>query len=253
MNEPRYPLASVDNALRILLCLRVDTELRVVDIARQLGVADSTAHRLLAALAHRGFVERDTKSRTYRAGPMLRELSSAAWPDAALRQWAAPAMRAAADELGETIHLGTRRGRIVHYLDAVESSRVIRVVARTGRTLPAHCTSIGKAILAELSDVDVDELYAGIDQLEAATPRSITSVPRLREELALCRQRGYALNLGESEDDMCSIAVAVHDASGATVAALSCAGPMNRLLPTEAPAVAAVLRRCLDELGTIPR
>jgi DNA-binding IclR family transcriptional regulator len=255
MSEPRYPLASVDNALRILLCLRVDTELRVVDIARQLGVADSTAHRLLAALAHRGFVERDVKSRTYRAGPVLRELSSAAWPDAALRQWAAPAMRSAAEALGETIHLGVRRGRVVHYLDAIESTRAMRVVARTGRTLPAHCTSIGKAILAELSDGEVAELYAGVDPLAAATPRSITSFAELRDDLERCRRQGFAVNLGESEDDICSVAVAVRDATGSAVAAIGCAGPSSRLPPDSAPDVAAVLRRSLEDLGaaTIPR
>jgi IclR family transcriptional regulator, acetate operon repressor len=227
---PRYPIASVDNALRILLHLRLQPDLRVADVARLLGVANSTAHRLLAALAHRGFVEQDATTRTYHPGAALLELGASARPAAALRAWLHPALVVASRTLGETVHLGVRRGRFVHYLDAVESERTVRVVARTGRALPAHCTSIGKVLLAYLADEELDVLYAGA-RLESETTRSITDLAALRADLETCRSRGYAVNEGESEDDVSSVAVAVHDSLGLSVAAIGCAAPSARLAP----------------------
>lgn len=258
MNIPRYPIASVDNALRILLHLRLDPDLRVADVAAMLGVANSTAHRLLAALAHRGFVEQDHRTRTYGPGPVLVEIAAAARPDDRFREWMRPALVEASRALGETVHLGVRRGRLVHYLDAVESERTVRVVARTGRTLPANCTSIGKALLALLDDDELDDLYE-IGGLLAETDRSITDLELLRADLARCRAAGYAVNEGESEDDVCSVAVAVHDSLGFAVGAIGCAAPASRLGVADAAAVAAELaasvRRVSDvvaPVGSVP-
>lgn len=248
VSPPRYPISSVDNALRILLHLRLEPDLRVADVARLLGVANSTAHRLLATLAHRGLVEQDPIARSYRPGPALVELGSSARPAAALRRWLHPALIVASRELGETVHLGVRRGRFVHYLDAVESERTVRVVARTGRALPAHCTSIGKMLLAHLADEELDLLYGGMT-LDAETERSITDLDALREDLEICRSRGFAVNEGESEDDVSSVAVAVHDAVGLSVASIGCAAPSNRLGVADAPRVAELLRLALGRVG----
>ncbi|CAN5552705.1 IclR family transcriptional regulator [soil metagenome] len=242
---PRYPLASVDNALRIVLHLRVDPELRVAEVARMLGVASSTAHRLLAALCHRGLLEQDHLSRTYRPGPVLAELAAVARPPEAVTEVVRPAVESASHWLGETVHLGVRRGRLVHYLDAVESARAMRVVARTGRTLPAHCTAIGKALLAELDDDELDELYTG-HTLDAETSRSITALRALRDDLEGVRTAGYSVNDGESEDDVFSVAVTVRDLLGVPVAAIGVAAPASRLGVNDAFRVADVLRRCLE-------
>jgi len=242
--SPRYPLASVDRALQILEMLRTEPALRLSDVARRLGVANSTAHRLLAALAHRGLVEQEPASRRYTSGPTLIAIGRAALLHGELATRARPALERLARELGETIHLGVREGATVRYLDAVESVRMIRVSARTGSTMPAHWTSTGKALLSGLGDDAVGDLY-GTDELPTGTPNSIGSLGDLLADLARCRRSGYAVSDGESEEDLVSVAVPLADASGDVVAAVSCAAPASRLPPARLADVAGRLRSLL--------
>src|SRR5215210_5276794 len=127
---PRYPLASVEHALEILGLLRASSSLRVSDVAQTLGVANSTAHRLLATLAHRGFVEQDAATRRYRLGQALLDIGTTAVLRRDPRPWARPALTAVAERLDETTHLGVLEGAAVHYIDAVESTRAVRVASR---------------------------------------------------------------------------------------------------------------------------
>jgi IclR family acetate operon transcriptional repressor len=252
--SPRYPLASVDRALQILEMLRTEPALRLSDVARRLGVANSTAHRLLAALAHRGLVEQEPSSRRYTSGPTLIAIGRAALLHGELATRARPALERLAHELGETIHLGVREGATVRYLDAVESTRLIRVSARTGSTMPAHWTSTGKALLSGLSDGAVGDLYR-TDELPTGTPNSIGSLGELLADLDRCRRSGFAVSDGESEEDLVSVAVPLADASGDVVAAVSCAAPVTRLRPSKAPEVAVHIRAFLTRnpvAGIVP-
>jgi IclR family pca regulon transcriptional regulator len=105
---------------------------------------------------------------------------------------------------------------------------VLRVGARTGRTVPAHYTAAGKALLAALPARQVQRLLTGVE-LEAATPRSVTDPRLLARQLARIRRLGYAACQGESEDDVASIAVTVRDEAGRAVAAINVAGPVGRM------------------------
>lgn len=235
---PRYPLASVDHALRIIEMLRAQPEMRLSDIARELGVANSTAHRLLATLAHRGFIEQQPGTRRYLAGQRLLDIGRSALLLSQLAGRARPLLEALRDELGETIHLAVREAASVCYLDAAESPRAVRVAARTGRRLPAHWSSTGKVLLADLDDDTVRRLYDG-DELVGGTPNTITSLDALLDELAACRERGYAWNLGESEEDVVAIAIPVRGPAGAAIASIGCAAPSHRLAAADAAGVAA--------------
>ena len=102
------------------------------------------------------------------------------------------------------------------------------MAGRTGTTLPAHCSSVGKALLARLDPTRSGELYPG-DRLPQTTDRSIDSFPTLVKALDRVRRQGYAVNLEESETGVGSIAVAIDDDLGRTIAAVSCAAPVSRL------------------------
>ena len=156
---PAYPIASVNNALLLLLLFREQPRVRLTDACKYLGVAHSTAHRLLAMLAHHGFVQQEPVTRAYIAGPALVEVGLAVVGSLNVREQARPMMEELAAETGETVHLGVLEGDQVRYVDAVESERALRVVARTGTLVPAHCTSLGKALLAQLTDQQVAALY----------------------------------------------------------------------------------------------
>jgi len=134
-----------------------------------------------------------------------------------------------AAETGETVHLGALEGNQVRYVDGLESERALRVVARTGTLAPAHCTSLGKALLALMTDEQVARLYpASAEPFPARTDRSITTQARLLKELGKARTRGYAVNSGETEEDVGSVAVAFRDFAGRP-AAIAVAAPSSRL------------------------
>jgi len=198
------------------------------EVASVLGVHHSTALRLLHTLRKHGFVQ-ELPDHSYRLGSAMFRLGFQALEDIELRSLARPAMERLRRETGETVHLGALEGNQVRYVDGVESERALRVVARTGTLAPAHCTSLGKALLAQLTDEHVCRLYpTSAEPFPARTDKSITSQAKLLKELAKARVRGYAVNAGETEEDVGSVAVAFRDFAGRP-AAIAVAAPTSRL------------------------
>jgi IclR family transcriptional regulator, acetate operon repressor len=164
------------------MLFREQTRVRLSEASEHLGVAHSTAHRLLAMLAYHGFVRQERDSRAYVAGPALVEIGLAAIRQMDIRLHARPVLEDLAASFAETAHLAVLEGASVRYLDAVESSRALRVAARTGATLPANCTASGKAMLAVLPEAEVAAMFTE-DKLPALTNRSVTSLADLLAEL----------------------------------------------------------------------
>lgn len=246
--DPPYKLESVDNVLRLLLFLRDRDSLRVTDVSEHLGVARSTAHRLLAMLVHHGFVHQDRVGRAYRAGRVLVEIGLAAVGDLDVRRRSHAHLQRLAAELGETVNLIMLEGNRARFIDSVEGTHAIRVGLRTGTLLPAHCTSGGKALLAELTPAEIDKLYPG-GELTRVTDATTTRLDALKEELAEIRGRGYAANLGESETGLNAVGVCIRDHHGRAVVALATGGPAARLSRDRVPAVARTLRSTAERIG----
>jgi len=250
---PAYPIASVDNALRLLRLLADQPRVRLSQASEHLGVAVSTAHRLLAMLAYHGFVRQDPDSRAYLAGPALVEIGLAAVRQLDIRALARPVLEDLAAALGETVHLTVLEGGDVRYLDAVESSRALRVTARTGSVLAANCTASGKALLAGLPDAEVAARFAGRAALPALTGRSITRRSPLLAELRAVRERGFAVNREESEEGVASVAVPVPGPRELPVAALAVSGPVSRMTDQTVLAIGARLREEVARLAGLLR
>ena len=246
---PSYPISSVDNALRLLLLYRDKRLIRVTDAAEALGVGRSTAHRLLAMLQHHGFVEQDPETRAYRAGPALAEIGLATIREDGLGEHMRPFMERLRDDVNETVQLVVLQGANGLFIETVESHRPLRTASRVGIVVPAHCLSGGKALLAAQPIDRLRRLYPS-PEIPAATPRSITSRAALEAHLAEVRERGFATNFGESEEEIGSIAVAVLDSGGRPRAGLAVSGPLSRINESRADAVAAIvaaLQRIADE------
>ncbi len=246
--SPAYPIGSVHNALRLLLMFRTQPLIRVTDAGDALGVGRSTAHRLLTTLQHHGFVEQDTDTRAYRAGPALAEIGLAIVREDGLRQHMRPFMERLRDEVTETIQLVVLQGAQCLFIETVESHRPLRTASRVGITVPAHCLSGGKAMLAELPLERLRELYPD-PEVPTATAFSITTREALEADLELVRRRGYATNFGESEAEIGSIGVTVHDAEGRARAGIAVSGPLSRVNGSrheEVEAIAAAARRMAD-------
>lgn len=221
---PAYPIGSVDNTLRILLLLRDGRRLSIADAAAELGIARSSAHRLMAMLAHYDFVRQDPADRSYGAGLALVDIGLSAARSLDLRALARPVLARLSDATGLTAHLVLPRGRDVLFVEGVEGRGAIRAALRTGSSLPAHVTGAGKAILATLTDDELRELYAD-GEPGAVTGQSLSSVAALARELADVRRRGYAVNRGESETGVLAMGIAVVTEDPGVLAGLSVSGP----------------------------
>jgi DNA-binding IclR family transcriptional regulator len=152
-----------------------------------------------------------------------------------------------AREVQETIHLGRLEGDQVHFIDSIDCSRGLRVVGRVGHSLPAHCTSTGKSLLAELSDGEVLALYPE-EELATLTPHSISTRTVLLEELSTIRVRGYAGSREEAEEGVTSVAVASHTTRSPRVA-INAAVPISRMSDAILESVLGRLRQAAEELG----
>ncbi len=250
--DPAYPISSVDNALRLLLLFRDQQLIRVTDASTALGIGRSTAHRLLATLQHRGFVEQDPGTRAYRAGPALTEIGLTTIREDGVREHMRPFMERLRDEVNETIQLVVLQGARCLFIETVESHRPLRTASRVGITVPAHCLSGGKALLAQLPQERLHKLYPTPD-LPTATPFSLATRDALETDLEQVRRLGYATNFGESEEEIGSIGVAVHDAAGRPRAGLAVSGPLSRVNaspPDKVAAIASAARRIADEAST---
>jgi DNA-binding IclR family transcriptional regulator len=245
--RPAYHIESVDNALRLLLMFQGRRSVRVSEISAEMEVARSTAHRLVAMLQYHGFVAQDPVSRAYVAGPALVNVGLAVVRDMDIRIHARAYLERLCARTGETVHLVVLQGNRVLFLDSVESERPLRVVSRAGMTLPAHSTSVGKALLADLSPERLRLLYPR-PQLEVVTKKTVRSRASLERELDATRRRGYSVNHEESEEGVCSVGVAVRDRGGQARAAFSVALPITRWSEEQAETLAAAT---LDEASAL--
>ncbi|WP_110946352.1 IclR family transcriptional regulator [Streptomyces avicenniae] len=240
--------SSVDNALRLLELIGERQALRVSEAAVQLGVAPSTAHRLLNALRRRGFVLQEKPNGAYRPGPVLNEIGLAAIGRIDIRQVARPILEEIRDRTQETVSLSLLEGRNVRFVDCVESPRSVRVGNRTGVVLPAHCTAAGKAILAAMPAAELSRRFAD-RELVTRTEASVSDWAALEAELAGIRRDGYATNVEEGERGISAVAAVLRDLAETPLASIAVVVPATRL-PSKAEAreLAADLLHARDRL-----
>jgi DNA-binding IclR family transcriptional regulator len=227
--QPDSAGSSVDKALALLRLIGEHQALRVAEAADLLGVARSTAHRLLAALRRAGFVLQDRPNGAYRPGPALYQIGLSAVSRIDIRRVARPVLEQIRDETQETVSLAVLEGVTVRFLDCAESPRSVRVGNRTGVVRPAHASAVGKAILAGLPDAELDRRYPGGELPPTTTPAAIIDMAALREELSEIRAQGYALNWEESVDGVCAVAVALRDTVGQPLAGFGVVAPSSRI------------------------
>lgn len=235
MANAALTLGSVDNALQVIELLSHRPELRVVDVAEHLGVARSTAHRVLTALLQRGFVVQDA-SRIYRAGPAFERIRDDR--DHHDRDFVRVVVHrhlaALSSQLQETCSVGVLEGNGVRFIDSVESDHALRISGRVGILLPAHLTAIGVVMLSELPH----------DALRALYPRGVGSNPEtaailqgLERKILAARRNGYARHNGEHGTGINTVAMALRYPSGQVFAGVAVPIPTPRFEPRAVPSL----------------
>lgn len=214
---------SVERAMAILTCFSpTQPELALTDLSLRLGLHKSTVHRLLKTLQAGGFVDQDHKSGRYRLGLRLFELGSIVLNTLEVRARARPFLEALQQRTGETVHLAILDEGQVVYLDKLDGSKAVQMYSRVGRRAPAHCTGLGKALLAFLPAEEVQAIIRE-NGLPRFTSRTLTTWQSLRRELERIRRQGYAIDRGEHEEIIHCAAAPIRDHTGRVVAAVSVA------------------------------
>jgi DNA-binding IclR family transcriptional regulator len=220
----------------------------VTEIAEQLKLHKSTAHRLIMVLESSRYVERDGATGKYRLGSRILELGLSALSKLDVYEIARPYLRALVTETGETAHIGVLRDGEVVSIVNVESTQAIRTPSAVGTRHPAHCSSLGKAILAFSPTDEVDRFLAG-RTLEGFTRNTITSPALFVHEIEKVRRTGYAIDDEEREEGLRCVGAPVRSSSGEIIASVSIAGPVFRITRDRIEPVAHAVVRAADSIS----
>jgi IclR family pca regulon transcriptional regulator len=232
------------------------------ELALTAALDKATTHRLAQTLVALGCLEQDSVTRDYRVSIRVLDFGFAYLNNLDVRQRAVPHMQALSRELGYAVSLAALDGPDVVYIEHLRAAPLrVAITVPVGYRIPAHCSSMGKAILAGLPEDDRRRIISARG-LEPLTARSITDPSTLEAELDKIRQRGFAINDEETAFGLRSVAAAVRDASGRPVAAINVAVPAGQVsvaglersiapLVVEAAALVSGQLGFRDELGAV--
>lgn len=227
--RPQRLVQSVERSLEILEALADGGELGLVEVATRTGLQPSTTHRLLATLVARGYAVQTRPAGRYVLGYKLAELAGAVGERTGrLRALARAHLTIVQGLTGESANLSVLAPPDAVYVDQVDGTRAVRMLARIGASVPAHASAAGKAMLAYLPPEAIHDVV-GDEPLAALTPRTITSLAALGDELDRVRARGYAVDDEEHEPGVGCVAAPIFDHDGSAVAALSVSAPTQRI------------------------
>ena len=242
-------IGSLLHGLEILDMFERDrSEIGIGEMAQQLGLHRSTTSRLAATLAVAGYLEPTGEPGRYRLSGKLVTLGELVASEGDVRRAAQPYLRDLVRSLGETGHLAVLEDAEAVTVEVVDGWQTVRMHSWVGKRSPAHCSSMGKALLAGLDADEIDARYPGA-RLEARTGRTITDRDKLKRHLAQVRERGYAVDHEELEPHLCCVAGPVFDRTGTVVASISVSGPDSRIDDESIPAIAESVRRAAWQIS----
>ena len=196
-------------------------------LAEETGLAKSTVHRLLASLVGLGYVVQDEENGHYRLTLKMFELSSGIVDSMDIMGVAKAHLERLSQRTGEAVHLVIRDGRDIVYIYKTESGPM-RMSSRVGLRSPLYCTGVGKSIMAYLPEDEVEKIWNG-SQVVQFTPKTLTTLEALREDLVRVRERGYAIDDEEHDLGVRCMAAPVRNWKGDPVGAISISGPAARM------------------------
>jgi len=251
--EPTYRVQVLDRTVAILEELsKASPGMGLPELCKRVDLHKSTVHRLLTVLEGHRLVDRAPSDGKYRLGLRLFELGSKAVSRLDVRERARPYLHRLAYETGETTHLCIPDQGDVLYLEKVESEHTIRIPSSVGRRHPSHCTAVGKALLACMTEHELDE-WVKKHGLRRYTANTYVTPRQLKEHLQTVRRQGFAVDNEEIEEGVKCVGAPVRDYTGKAVASISIAGPAFRMTDDKirvlANAVLDATSRLSDELG----
>lgn len=246
------PATTISKVCRVLGEFRQRPSLGVTDLARRTGLLPSDVHRILSSLRHCGFVEQNPQTKTYRLGVGMMKLGLAAFQRNELREAARPLLLRLSEEVEATAHLAIFDPQEfdIFLADQFDTSAEIPFKANFGATAAAHCTALGKAIMANI-DHGMALRYLEQKGTPRSAPNTMTQLVLIEEELRKTQLQGYSLDQEESAGGACCVGAAVRDWTGETVAAISVSMPSQKFYRQQQAMLASAVRATAIELSLL--
>jgi len=239
----------VERLLDLIEVLADEKEISLTELAKRLNLSKGTTYRLLQSLKVRGYVSQNATTRKYGLKVKIASIGHKVLENLDLRVEARPMLEELLEETRETIHLATMENGEVIFNDSLPSLYTLRVNHRfPGERGPAHCTAVGKVLLAYSTSQKINETIKekGLPKL---TSNTITSASNLKKHLDMVRKQGFAIDDEESEEGCRCIASAIRDYEGKVIAALSITGPSTRITPKRFNQLSQVVKRTADKVS----
>jgi IclR family KDG regulon transcriptional repressor len=238
---------SADRLMVLFDYLAAQSPATLTQIARDLGIPNSSTYQLLSTATRRGYIALDLEDKVYSLGSRFWEITQASQGDPSIAQLAQEPMDQLRDATQETVQLAQLDGMENVYLAIAESPLPMKLVSQVGSRLPAHATGLGKTLLAYL---DRDELHRrlGNSDLAAMTENTITDRQELETELDLIRSRGCGEDREEYLVGCRCVAMPIRDRNDNVVAALSVSVPTPRFTPRLERTIHTELRQTIHAL-----
>lgn len=222
-------IKSVVKAISIIeLLVSNGKAISLTEMARELGMARSTVHGLASTLLDLGYLSQNPETGHYELGTKLYEVGNAVASNWTEKSIAKPYITYLVEKLKETVHMAKLSDGKVLYIDKYESTHSIRIVTETGLKLPAHCTGVGKVLLAYLSKAELDYILK-TNPLEYYTDKTITNRQEFDVELEKIRKQGYATDNQEFVAGLACVAAPIFNHQNTVIAALSISAPVSRM------------------------
>lgn len=248
---------ALERGLNLLAIIAEADGLSLTSIAQRAGIAPSTAHRILATLKAGGFVQSDEAHGNYLIGVQAFRIGSAFLRNRKLADVGRNTLRHLMEESGETANIAIEVEGSVVFISQMESHRPIRAFHRPGARGPMHASSLGKAMLAVLTDEAIAQKLHRIG-MPRFTEHTIVDPDALLAELALVRKRGWAIDNEEQAQGMRCVGSAVYNEHGEVIGAISVSGPTVRVTEERLGELGPMVKRAAAEIiervgGTIPK
>ena len=223
-----------------------EQETGVTEINKKLHMGLSTVHRILTTLKFRGYVIQNQQTTKYRLGIKLFGLGYAVKSTKRLVEITKPYLKQLSQSTNETANLAILEGKEVIYIAKIESPEILTTNIKIGTRLPAHCTALGKVLLASISNWEFESLYKNDEPLPSLTSTSITSLEELKKHLKKVRIQGYAVDREEYKIGINCVGVPIFGRNGEVIAAISITGPASRFTIDE-------IKEVKDELMNVSK
>lgn len=248
LQHEKGTVSSIEKALRILDCFSVSKpELSLTQISQQLNIPKTTILNQLRTLENAGFIYKVVNTQNYRLGYKLMDLSYRAHAALPIIPYAIPLMERISSNCNENVYLTTHINGQVFFLKCLHANTKSINYSVSGKTLPMHCTSCGKAMLSYMPKEETESILR-THGMPPITHNTCTDYNQFMSELAQARERGYAIDNEEESIGGRCVAVAVRTSTGLVAGALSISGSVITMTDDKIPAYVNMLQIASHEL-----